>query len=104
MSKVDVKCPGCGAAGTREMQSRVCIGKQPGMKDEILSGSYFEWKCPECGKRFFVDDVLLYNDGEKKFMVYYVPGFDKDSLKIPTVVKTDGNYDTEHSEIGRAHV
>jgi hypothetical protein len=97
MSKIDVTCPGCGEAGTREILKRACISKHPEIKEDITSGSYFEWKCPKCEKRFFIDDVFLYNDDERKFMVYYVPGFSKDMLEIPTVLKTDADYDTEHS-------
>jgi hypothetical protein len=97
MSKIEITCPGCGEPGTREMQKRVCISKHPEIKDDIISGSYFEWKCPKCEKRFFIDDVFLYNDDEHKFMVYYVPGFREDVLKVPTVIKTDADYDTQHS-------
>jgi hypothetical protein len=97
MSKIDITCPGCGEHGTREILKRFCISKHPEIKDDVTSGSYFEWKCPKCGQRFFIDDVFLYNDDERKFMVYYVPGFSKDALDIPTVVKTDADYDTEHS-------
>jgi hypothetical protein len=97
MKKTDFNCPGCGQPGTRELKKKVCISKRPELKEDILSGSFFEWECPECGKRFFIDDVFLYNEDELMFMVYYVPGFDKDVLKVPTVIKTDTNYDTEHS-------
>lgn len=97
MAEIDFKCPECGQAGTRDSQKRVCVSKHPELKEDILSGSFFEWKCPGCGKRFFFDDVFLYNDDERKFMVYYVPGFDKGALEIPTVIKTDSDYDTEHS-------
>lgn len=97
MSKVDITCPGCGGQGTREISKRVCISKHPELKEEITSGSYFEWKCPKCEKRFFIDDVFLYNDDEHKFMVYYVPGYDRDVLEIPTVIKTDADYDALHS-------
>lgn len=97
MSKTDFKCPGCGAEGTRDTLKRVCVAKTPELKEEILSGSYFEWMCPSCEKRFFIDDVFLYNDDEHKFMVYLVPGHSEGSLKIPTVIKTDENYDTDGS-------
>jgi hypothetical protein len=97
-----MKCPDCGGQGTREMRKRVCISKTPELKDDILSGSYFEWTCPGCGKRFFIDDVFLYNDDEHKFMVYYVPGLVKDAVEVPTVIKTDADYDTEHSVLRAA--
>lgn len=97
MSNIDLKCPGCGADGQRNMTKRVCVSKAPELKEEILSGSFFEWKCPSCGRQFFIDDVFLYNDSDKKFMVYFVPGYGEASLKIPTAVKTDEQYDTDNS-------
>lgn len=91
------QCPGCGTEGSRSSDNRICISKNAQLKEEILCGSYFEWRCSSCGKRFFVDDVLLYNDDEKKFMVYYVPGFKKDAFDVPTVLTVDPGYDTENS-------
>lgn len=91
------ECPACGAPGQHEMPGRVCLSQCGGAKDDILSGAYFEWACPACGKRFFVDDVFLYNDDEKKFMVYLVPGCDEQTLPVPTVIKTDARYDTAGS-------
>lgn len=97
MSKIDLKCPGCGAEGTRDTKKRVCVSEAPELKEEILSGSFFEWKCPSCGKQFFIDDVFLYNDDDNKFMVYLVPGFSEESLQVPTIIKTDEKYDTDNS-------
>jgi predicted RNA-binding Zn-ribbon protein involved in translation (DUF1610 family) len=97
MNSIKLKCPDCGADGIRDTVKRICISKAPELKEEILSGSFFEWKCPSCGKQFFIDDVFLYNDDENKFMVYLVPGYSGASLKIPTAIKTDAQYDTDNS-------
>ncbi len=97
MAKTDFNCPGCGQPGSRESHKRVCISKRPELKEDIVSGTFFEWECPACGKRFFIDDVFLYNDDGRKFMVYYVPGFKKDALEVPTAIKADEDYDTQHS-------
>jgi len=93
------ECPECQASGQYTMEKRVCVTKTPQLKEDILSGSYFEWVCPGCGKHFFVDDVFLYNDDKNKFMVYLVPGFDAQTLPVPTLLKTDNNYDTAHSTL-----
>lgn len=90
-------CPGCGAAGFLSSKSRICISEGHELREEVLSGSYFEWECPSCGKRYFYDDVFLYNDDIKRFMVYYVPGFDGQSFDVPTALKTDDAYDTKSS-------
>jgi hypothetical protein len=97
MSRIDFKCPGCGADGTKDREKRICVSRAPELKEEILSGSFFEWECPSCGKQFFIDDVFLYNDDNNKFMVYLVPGYNEVKLDIPTVIKTDERYDTDNS-------
>jgi len=81
------------------MEKRVCVLKIPQLKEDIISGTYFEWVCPGCAKHFFVDDVFLYNDDENKFMVYLVPGYDEQTLPVPTLLKTDNDYDTAHSTL-----
>jgi len=93
------ECPECQTSGQHTMEKRVCVSKTPQLKEDILSGSYFEWVCPGCGKHFFVDDVFLYNDDENKFMVYLVPGFDEQTLPVPTLLKTNSKYDTAHSTL-----
>lgn len=98
MSKIKhLECPNCKTKDTYETEKRVCITAQPELKDKILTGSYFEWECPDCHKRFFIDDVFLYNDDAKKFMVYLVPGYSESILKVPTLLKTKKEYDTEQS-------
>ena len=93
------ECPECQTSGQHTMEKRVCISKTPQIKEDILSGTYFEWVCPGCAKHFFVDDVFLYNDDENKFMVYMVPGYDEQTLPVPTLLKTDSHYDTENSKL-----
>ena len=99
ISNIDFACPDCGTSGSSRRIKRVCLSKNPELKESILDGSYFEWKCPGCGRRFFIDDVFLYNDDVKRFMVYLVPEYDRRILKIPTLLKTDGDYDTAHSTL-----
>lgn len=97
--KKQFECPECQTSGQHVMEKRVCVSKTPQLKEDILSGAYFEWVCPGCDKHFFVDDVFLYNDDEKKFMVYLVPGYDEQTLPIPTLLKTDSDYDTACSTL-----
>lgn len=93
------ECPECQTSGQHKMEKHVCISKIPQLKEDILSGTYFEWVCPGCAKRFFVDDVFLYNDDENKFMVYLVPGYNEETLPVPTLLKTDSHYDTSNSTL-----
>lgn len=93
------ECPECQTSGEHTMEKRICVSKMPQLKEDIISGTYFEWVCPGCAKHFFVDDVFLYNDDENKFMVYLVPGYDEQTLPVPTLLKTDKDYDTAHSTL-----
>lgn len=94
---IQFECPACQTSGEHTLEKHVCISQRPEIKDDILSGSYFEWSCPGCGKRFFIDDVFLYCDSANKFMVYLVPGFDEETLPVPTDVKNA--YDTAASRL-----
>jgi len=94
-----LECPSCGAAGEKEMQKRMCVSQQPALKEGVLSGAYFQWECPGCEKRFFFEDVFLYNDDENMFMVYLVPGFGEPAHEVPTILKTRDEYDTGNSTL-----
>lgn len=95
----EFECPNCGAQGTYDKQKRMCVSKHADLKEKILDGSYFEWECTACNKRFFIEDVFLYNDDQHKFMVYFVPGYDKSVQRIPTLLKTKAEYDTDNSTL-----
>ncbi len=81
------------------MQKRICLSENRELREKILNGSFFEWECEKCKKRFFIEDVFLYNDDEKKFMVYFIPGFNKQEQKIPTSIKNNDKYDTGSSTL-----
>ncbi len=98
MKKLEMTCPACGAKGEKQIIGRVCAGSldEP-TKRSILGGEFFEWQCPKCTERFFINSPFLYYDNAKGFMVYLVPGFNKRSYKVPTLIKTSSEYDTDSS-------
>ena len=70
-------------------------------KQAVLDGSYFEWQCPGCGQRFFANTPFLYNDDENGLHgISSALGIRGSAYKVPTVIKTDKNYDT-HSSVLR---
>ncbi len=95
----ELHCPSCNAQGTKAIQSRICICDNTESKQDILTGSFFEWECPECSSRFFIKNPFLYNDSENKFMVYYIPDYTEASHKVPTIIKTKKEYDTQNSTL-----
>lgn len=94
-----LECPNCNTTGEKEMHSRICISEHPDAKPQILSGAFFEWTCPGCKRRFFIEDIFLYNDDENKFMVYLISGYTKRRQEVPTLLKTLDNYDTKGSTL-----
>ncbi|MBT3320365.1 MAG: hypothetical protein HN948_02425 [Clostridia bacterium] len=92
-------CPKCEATGSKEIQKRICIHEHMDFKQDIMSGAFFEWECPGCSERFFIKNPFLYNDSENRFMVYYIPDFEERSHKIPSLIKTKSEYDTDSSTL-----
>lgn len=97
MKTLTIECPKCGKQGKKKTQSRIKLSKNPKAREQILDGSLFKWECPECKESFFMQAPFLYNDDENRFMVYFIPGFKERSYKIPTVIKTLNDYDTDSS-------
>lgn len=97
MKTLNIECPKCGKQGKKKTQSRIKLSKTPGAREQMLDGSLFKWECPECKESFFMQAPFLYNDDENRFMVYFIPGFKEQSYKIPTVIKTLNDYDTDES-------
>lgn len=92
-----LECPNCSAKGEKEIAKRICVSQHPELKEDILNGSFFEWECPNCKDRFFIEDVFLYNDDENKFMIYLISGYDERFQEVPTLLKTKKEYDTDNS-------
>ena len=99
MATKRLKCPNCNTSGTMTIDSIVRVSRNLDAKAHILCGEYFEWECPQCGKRYLFDDVFLYYDDTKGFMVYYVPGFKNNSLPVPTLIRTKDGFDWRDSTL-----
>jgi hypothetical protein len=93
------ECPNCAAPGVVKIESIVRISENPEVRDRVLCGAYFEWTCPQCSRQFLIDDVFLYYDDTKQFMIYYVPGYNKSSLPVPTLIRTKDGFDFENSTL-----
>jgi endogenous inhibitor of DNA gyrase (YacG/DUF329 family) len=95
-----VTCPDCGAKGEKTTSSRLCASNiDTETKNALLEGKFFEWNCPKCAKSYFINTSFLYNDDARKFMIYLVPGFKDKDFQVPTVIKTNKDYDTDASTL-----
>lgn len=76
MSKVDqqkIKCPSCGKESKFEIWDSVNVSVDPDIKEKVLNGDLFKFKCPKCHEETYVHYPCLYHDMEEKFMIYYLP-------------------------------
>ena len=83
-----LECPNCQTSGTHNIPKSIHVSLSPLEKARILDGSFFEWTCPSCGNRFFVDDVFLYCDDMQSYYLYLVPGYDQSTMSIPSAFQS----------------
>ena len=88
MKEQTIECPACHASGTHQIPAMADISADPKLKKRLLDGSFFEWTCPGCLRRFFVDEVFLCCNGKSGYCVYLVPGYKEETLPVPTVYKS----------------
>lgn len=88
MNEKKIECPACHACGTYSIPPMADVSADPQIKKRLLDGSFFEWTCPACSRRFFVDEVLLCCNPDGGYCVYLVPGYQDSTLPVPTVYKS----------------
>ena len=80
---ISAQCPHSNAEIEIPYVEEVNIAKQPEAKEAILSGKFFKYTCPECGKVISTAGPLLYHDPDVPTMIYFVPtGFDASTDKL----------------------
>ncbi len=80
MSKVNtvkVTCPKCNKESDFKIWESINVQLDPEMKDKVLNGEAFLFKCPECGEITQVFYTCLYHDMEKQMMIYLLPDDEK---------------------------
>lgn len=88
MNEKKIECPACHACGTHSLAPMADVSADPQIKKRLLDGSFFEWTCPACSRRFFVDEVFLCCNPDGGYCVYLVPGYQDSTLPVPTVYKS----------------
>ena len=73
ISKETVVCPRCEYWEAFMKYDSVNVTLNPKLRNKVMSGSIFDWTCPECGEKLSVRYNLLYHDMDKAFQVYYAP-------------------------------
>ena len=81
-SKVNFKCPKCGATVEAEQWTAVNGEKNPQQKLKILEGSLFKAACKNCGNESKIGYPMLYNDTKQNYMIWLV--YDDEEVKHVT--------------------
>jgi len=71
--KTQVNCPNCGTPFTTEVHQIIDVGRQPELKQMLLSGQLNVAVCPSCGAGGQLTTVLLYHDPEHELFMLYMP-------------------------------
>ncbi len=73
MSKISsrkFKCMKCGEIYDINTYDSVNVKEDPDLKERCLSGDIFQFECPHCHNTYMLSYPCLYNDSDKKFMVW----------------------------------
>ncbi len=81
MEKNKIKCPNCGEEIIVHVKEFVDVATDPQYKEQILNGTFFLARCPECGDETLMEYPIMYIDGDKKLNIYMAPEHDEDLLK-----------------------
>lgn len=78
-SKV-VVCSYCGELNKTEIYTSINPMQQPDIRNKVLSGDIFSFRCKKCGFVARLNYPLLYNDMKNRFMVYLIPKIERFQL------------------------
>lgn len=86
-SKEQIKCPRCHYDSPMTVWNSINSDLNPELKEKLLDGELYHWKCEVCGLEIDVPFGTLYHDMEHKFMLFFSPNEDEEDkykeIKIP---------------------
>lgn len=77
------------------MYKSINTAENPELKEKVLDGTLFLWKCPSCGQTNIARYEVLYHDPDKKLMVWVLPDNDLSETQMHSVslhAKAIGDY------------
>jgi len=69
-SEIEVTCSSCGTSQVTTIWASVNATNDPELKAQLLKGELCTFTCRHCGEQDHIAHDLLYNDTERKFMVF----------------------------------
>lgn len=80
---ISAQCPHCNADIEIPYYEDINVTTEPTLKEAVLSGNFFKYTCPSCGKTMPIAGPLLYHDQNATAMYYFCPaGFDPSTEKL----------------------
>lgn len=68
-----INCPNCGTSYNADVYQIIDVGKEPGLKQYLLSGQLNMAVCPNCGTAGRISMPLLYHDPAHDLFMVHVP-------------------------------
>lgn len=68
--EIKYTCPYCGKEFEIEIYHSINCSEDPDLRDRCISGDIFQHSCPHCHKDFMIQNPLLYEDPEHKFVLW----------------------------------
>ena len=72
-SRYNLTCPKCKTPHEAVLYHSVNVEEEPDLRVQLLSGRLNAVACPSCGLTYRVDKPVLYNDPERRIMIYLMP-------------------------------
>ena len=68
-----ITCPNCGTPFSAEVHQIIDVGRQPELKQMLLSGQLNVAVCPSCGAGGQLANAMLYHDPAHELFMVYIP-------------------------------
>lgn len=65
--KEAIECTDCGTKGIFKRWESVDVDEDPSLREKVMSGEIFYWKCPKCGLVTSDTPGILYHDMKHQF-------------------------------------
>ena len=71
--QTQINCPQCGTPYAAEVHQIIDVGRQPELKQMLLSGQLNVAQCPSCGASGQIASAMIYHDPAHELFMVYIP-------------------------------
>ncbi len=71
--QTQINCPQCGTSYAAEVHQIIDVGRQPELKQMLLSGQLNVAQCPSCGAAGQIASAMIYHDPAHELFMVYIP-------------------------------